>query len=105
MPTYDYECKACGHQFEKFQSMTAPQIRKCPRCGELRVRRLPGRGAGVLFRGSGFYTTDYRSEAYRKEAAKEKPSAEGSKKGPEKSGEGKGSAGGDSVSEESGKKP
>lgn len=59
MPTYDYECLACPHTFEKFQSMTAKVLRKCPECGG-RVRRLIGAGAGVIFKGSGFYETDYK---------------------------------------------
>lgn len=59
MPTYDYECAACSHTFEKFQSMTARPLRKCPECGG-RVRRLIGTGAGVIFKGSGFYETDYK---------------------------------------------
>ena len=105
MPTYDYECNACGHRFERFQSITAPRVRKCPRCGKMRVRRLPGTGAGILFRGSGFYATDYRSDSYSKDAAKDKPSPDGPKKGSGKSGEGKGTAGGEGGSGESGKKP
>jgi len=72
MPTYEYECKACEHRFEKFQSITARPLRKCPRCGG-RVRRLIGAGAGVIFKGSGFYETDYK----RKRSA---PAAEGDKK-------------------------
>jgi putative FmdB family regulatory protein len=72
MPTYDYECDACGEKFEKFQSIKAPSIRKCPSCGKLAVRRLIGTGAGVIFKGSGFYQTDYRSESYRKAAASDK---------------------------------
>jgi len=75
MPTYDYECTACGHRFEKFQSITAPAIRKCPRCGKRKVRRLIGAGGGIIFKGSGFYQTDYRSEAYRKAAEKDKPAS------------------------------
>jgi putative FmdB family regulatory protein len=74
MPTYDYECQACGHEFEKFQSITASAVRKCPECGKLKVRRLIGTGAGVIFKGSGFYETDYRSDSYRKSAEKDKPS-------------------------------
>jgi len=74
MPTYDYECDNCGHKFEKFQSIKAPAIRKCPVCKKLRVRRLIGPGAGIIFKGSGFYSTDYRSEAYRKDASADKPS-------------------------------
>jgi len=75
MPTYDYECDKCGHKFEKFQSITAPAIRKCPACGKMGVRRLIGPGAGVIFKGSGFYSTDYRSESYRKAAAGDKPAS------------------------------
>ena len=71
MPTYDYECDACGHTFEKFQSMSAPLIKKCPQCGKQKVRRLIGTGAGVIFKGSGFYQTDYRSESYRQAAKKD----------------------------------
>ena len=73
MPTYDYQCSACGHRFEKFQPITERATRKCPKCGKLRLKRLIGNGAGVLFRGSGFYQTDYRSESYRKSAEKDKP--------------------------------
>ena len=79
MPTYDYECGACGHKFEMFQSITAPPTRKCPVCGKRKVRRLIGTGAGVIFKGSGFYQTDYRSESYKKAAEKDKaPAAPGS---------------------------
>jgi len=73
MPTYDYECEACGHTFDRFQSITAPSIRKCPQCGKLKVRRLIGTGAGIIFKGNGFYQTDYRSASYRKAAEKDKP--------------------------------
>ncbi len=75
MPTYDYECGACGHAFEKFQSITASAIRKCPECSKLKVKRLIGMGAGVIFKGSGFYQTDYRSDSYKQAAAGDKPSA------------------------------
>ena len=68
MPTYDYECRACGHAFEKFQSITADPVRKCPTCGENKVRRLIGTGGAVIFKGSGFYVTDYRSESYKSAA-------------------------------------
>lgn len=68
MPTYEYECENCGHRFEEFQSITEEPIRVCPKCNG-RVNRLIGAGAGILFKGSGFYITDYRSESY-KQAAK-----------------------------------
>jgi len=73
MPTYDYQCTACDHQFEEFQAINAPVKRKCPECGELKLKRLIGAGAAVVFKGSGFYQTDYRSESYRKRAAEDKP--------------------------------
>ncbi len=63
MPTYDYECRACNHTFEKFQSMSAGVLRKCPECGRLQLRRLIGCGAGVIFKGSGFYETDYKRKS------------------------------------------
>lgn len=74
MPTYEYECRACGYRFEKFQPITARAVRTCPKCKRRKVRRLIGSGAGILFKGSGFYQTDYRSESYRKAAEKEKAS-------------------------------
>ncbi len=86
MPTYEYQCDACGAEFELFQSITAKPIRKCPECGKLRVRRLIGAGAGIIFKGSGFYQTDYRSDSYRKDAKKEKstptPSKDSAKDSP-----------------------
>ena len=74
MPTYDYVCDACGHAFEAFQSMSASPMRKCPECGRLKLKRLIGTGAGVIFKGSGFYETDYRSESYKAGAKKESES-------------------------------
>jgi putative FmdB family regulatory protein len=65
VPTYDYECQACGHRFELFQGMTAKVKRKCPECGKPKLERLIGPGAGFLFKGDGFYITDYRSDSYR----------------------------------------
>ncbi len=77
MPTYDYRCKACGHAFELFQSMSDAPKRKCPRCGKTTLERLIGTGAALLFKGSGFYQTDYRSDSYKKGAESEsKPAAE-----------------------------
>ena len=69
MPTYDYECDACGHRFELYQSISADPDRKCPACKKLKLRRLIGTGAAVVFKGSGFYQTDYRSDSYKKSAA------------------------------------
>lgn len=60
MPTYEYECEHCGHKFEKFQSMTEAPIKKCPQCQKLKAKRLIGSGAGIIFKGPGFYATDYR---------------------------------------------
>src|SRR5436305_392015 len=76
MPTYDYECDACGHSFELFQSISEPVQKKCPKCGKLKLRRLFGTGAAVVFKGSGFYQTDYRSDSYKKAAEKDKPASE-----------------------------
>lgn len=76
MPTYDYRCSSCGHEFEEFQSMSAKALVKCPECGKNSLERLIGIGAGVLFKGGGFYETDYRSESYKKGVEAEKKSAE-----------------------------
>jgi putative FmdB family regulatory protein len=76
MPTYDYRCKACGHALELFQSITEGAKRKCPACGKNQLERQIGAGAGILFKGSGFYQTDYRSAAYEKAAKAESPAAE-----------------------------
>lgn len=78
MPTYDYECDACGHQFELFQSISADPEKKCPECKKLKLRRLIGTGAAVMFKGSGFYQTDYRSESYKKSASADSKSSGGS---------------------------
>ena len=86
MPTYEYLCQACGHEFELFQSMSASVKRKCPDCGKLKLKRLIGIGSGVIFKGSGFYQTDCRSDSYKKAAEAEKKSSEPktSKKGEKK---------------------
>lgn len=67
MPTYDYVCDACEHEFEEFQMMSAKPLKKCPECGKNKLRRLIGTGAGIIFKGSGFYETDYRSDGYKKD--------------------------------------
>jgi putative FmdB family regulatory protein len=68
MPTYEYHCDACEHNFDEFQSMSEAPLKKCPQCKKSKLRRVFGTGAAVLFRGSGFYETDYRSESYKKAA-------------------------------------
>ncbi|HVS39805.1 MAG TPA: zinc ribbon domain-containing protein [Gemmataceae bacterium] len=75
MPTYEYECEACGHAFDEFQSMSEPPLTKCPKCGKKKLTRLFGTGAGVIFKGSGFYETDYRSESYKKAAKADQEAA------------------------------
>lgn len=77
MPTYDYRCTACGHTLEIFQAITAKPLKTCPACKKRRLTRLIGAGAGILFKGSGFYETDYRSESYKEQARKEQSTATG----------------------------
>lgn len=77
MPTYEYECGACGHRFELFQSITAKPIKKCPACQRAKAKRLISAGASIIFKGGGFYQTDYRSESYKKAAKAEKEAASG----------------------------
>lgn len=89
MPTYDYRCGKCSHEWELFQSIKASPVKKCPACGKAGAKRVIGAGAGIIFRGSGFYQTDYRSEGYKKAAAAES----------------KASAGGESKSDGGGDKP
>ena len=87
MPTYEYKCDGCGHCFEEFQSITAEPVGQCPQCQKNKVRRLIGSGSGLIFKGSGFYQTDYRSESYKKDAKADKTASE-----PVKSTSGKGSS-------------
>ena len=68
MPTYQYQCSACKHAFEELQSIKDDPLTKCPKCKKKKLRRLFGAGAGILFKGSGFYKTDYRSDSYKKRA-------------------------------------
>ena len=79
MPTYEYECRDCHHEFELFQNITAKPITRCPKCKKNKLHRLVGRGSGIIFKGSGFYQTDYRSDHYRKQSAADKPGAAVSK--------------------------
>jgi putative FmdB family regulatory protein len=76
MPTYDYVCDECGHQFEAYESITAQPRTECPECTRPRLRRKIGPGAAILFKGSGFYQTDYRSESYKKAAEADKSSGQ-----------------------------
>ena len=95
MPTYDYRCDACGHEFEQFQSITAKSLRKCPQCGKTKLKRLIGAGAAVIFKGSGFYITDYkRAGEKRDDKGKEKPKEEKTKSDGSAGSKGSGSAGG-----------
>lgn len=94
MPTYDYECSACGHKYELFQSITAKPVKRCPVCGRSTAKRLIGSGAGVIFRGSGFYATDYRSDGYKSRAKAEK---EGSGSAAKPAGDGAAKTGSDSA--------
>ena len=77
MPTYDYRCDACDHEFEEFQSFSEKPLKKCPNCKKPKLRRLLGSGAAIIFKGAGFYQTDYRSESYKKKADAEKKASEG----------------------------
>lgn len=77
MPTYEYKCKACDHRWELFQSMSAKPERKCPACGKAKAERLIGTGAALLFKGSGFYITDYRGDGYKKAAEADSKAAAG----------------------------
>ena len=98
MPTYEYVCRACGHGFELFQSMSEGAKRTCPECRKPKLERLIGTGAGFLFKGSGFYQTDYRSDSYREGAKAESSGGEsstdstGDTSGGESSGSGSGDA-------------
>ena len=87
MPTYDYECSACQHRFEHFQKITDDPLSVCPKCKRKKLLRLFGTGAAVMFKGSGFYQTDYRSESYRKGASSDKAASESSGSGETKAGD------------------
>jgi putative FmdB family regulatory protein len=95
MPTYEYKCDACGFAFEKFHSITAEPIKKCPKCAKNKVQRLIGTGAGLIFKGSGFYITDYRSEGYKEKAKAESGAGGGESKGESKGGDPSPGTGGD----------
>lgn len=81
MPTYEYLCDACGHRFDELQSFSEEPLTKCPACKKKKLQRLFGTGAAVLFKGSGFYETDYRSESYQAAAKKDSEASTGSTTG------------------------
>jgi putative FmdB family regulatory protein len=83
MPTYEYQCDACKHRFEELQSFSEAPLKKCPKCKKNKLQRLLGTGAAIIFKGSGFYQTDYRSESYKSAAKADeaKPAAAGDKTG------------------------
>lgn len=76
MPNYDYECTACGNTFEEFQNMTDAKLTRCPQCKRNKLSRLIGGGSGMIFKGTGFYQTDYKNKPAPSEATKEAPKAE-----------------------------
>ncbi len=78
MPTYEYRCNACSHTWDEFQSISAKPTKKCPECGKSKAERIISAGGGIIFKGSGFYQTDYRSESYKKGAAAAQKSSDSS---------------------------
>ncbi len=90
MPTYQYQCSACKYAFEELQSMKDEPLTKCPKCKKKKLDRLLGTGAGLLFKGSGFYITDYRSESYKSAAKADTGSSGKSESGSSSSGGDKG---------------
>ena len=79
MPTYEYHCDACEHNFDEFQSINDKPLKKCPKCGKPKLRRVFGAGAAIIFKGSGFYQTDYRSESYKAAAKADQESSKSDK--------------------------
>ena len=100
MPTYEYRCHACDNKWEEFQSIKAEPTKKCPKCKKAKAERIISAGGGILFKGTGFYQTDYRSESYKKGADAAKKASEGSS-GSSDSGK---SSGGDSAKSSGGSK-
>lgn len=86
MPTYEYHCDACGHHFDEFQSIMEPALKKCPKCKKRKLRQIFGTGAAILFKGSGFYETDYRSESYKAAAKADQEKSAPADKGAKKEG-------------------
>lgn len=84
MPTYEYRCKTCDHEWEEFQAIKSKPTRKCPDCGKLKAERIISAGGGIIFKGSGFYQTDYRSESWKKGEKADKKSRESASSGDSK---------------------
>ena len=80
MPTYDYRCTACGHRFERFESINDDAAKACPKCGKKKAKRMLGTGAGLIFKGAGFYTTDYKKSSGGSSGGESKESKESEKK-------------------------
>ena len=93
MPTYDYKCEACEHVWDEFQPITSKPTKKCPECGKLKAKRQIGAGAGIIFKGSGFYITDYRSDSYKKAADADSKSSSGGDSSSAKKSDAKSSSG------------
>ena len=104
MPTYDYLCEACGHEFELFQQMSAARKDDLPECGKESLKRLVGTGAGILFKGSGFYETDYRSASYKAAAESDRKAATSDSSSKAESGDTKKSSGESKAKESPAKK-
>lgn len=92
MPTYEYRCHACDNLWEEFQSIKAEPTKKCPKCKKNKAERIISAGGGIIFKGTGFYQTDYRSESYKKGADAAKKASEGSSSDTKGSSESKGSS-------------
>ncbi len=75
MPTYEYKCNKCGYKFERSQSITEAPLKRCPKCKGA-IKRLIGSGSGIIFKGAGFYATDYRSTSYKEAREKDKPKSD-----------------------------
>jgi putative FmdB family regulatory protein len=101
MPTYEYHCDACEHNFDEFQSINDKPLKKCPKCGKPKLRRVFGAGAAIIFKGSGFYQTDYRSESYKAAAKADQESSKSDKT----SGDGKTDSKSDGAAKETSAKP
>jgi putative FmdB family regulatory protein len=92
MPTYEYACSKCGHHFEQFQSMRDEPLKKCPKCHKAALKRLIGGGAGLIFKGSGFYITDYKNKGMAKAASAESGSGAKAEAAPKSDGAAKSEA-------------